>query len=79
MRRTILTILAAAVLAASLTQVAAAAEHHRARKVVCTPAPVSEQFRNSNNYYAPSYAGPQPDWSEISRYENGAESAPAGH
>jgi hypothetical protein len=79
MRKTIFTILGAAVIAASVTQVAAAAEHHKARKVVRTPALVSEQFRNSSNYYAPSRPGPQHDWSEISRYENGAESAPAGH
>jgi hypothetical protein len=85
MRKTILTVLGAAVLAASVTQIAAAAEHHKARKVVRTPAPVSDQFRNGNAYYVPSfpgpqpYSGPRPDRSEISRYENGAESAPAGH
>jgi hypothetical protein len=74
MRKTILTILGTALLAASTVQVAAAAEHHRARKAERAPAPASEQFRNSNAYVpAPSA---QPDWS---RYENGAMSAPAGH
>jgi hypothetical protein len=86
MRKTILTILGAVLVAASTVQIAAAAEHHRARKVHRAPAPVSEDFRNSNDYYAPSrdsndnYAPSspwqQPDWS---RYQNGAESAPAGH
>jgi hypothetical protein len=76
MRKTILTILGSAVLAASLMQAAAAAEHHRGRKVVRAPAPMSEQFRNANDYYAPSSPRAQPN---LSRYENGAESAPAGH
>jgi hypothetical protein len=81
MRKTILTILGAALLAGSTVQIAAATEHHKARKVYRAPAPVSEDFRNSNAYYAPSYApGPwtQPDWSDYSRYRNGAGSAPAG-
>ena len=51
MRKTILTVLGAAVLVATTVQIAAAAEHHKVRKV----------FR------------------ERARYENGAESAPAGH
>ena len=82
MRKTILAILGAALLAASTVQIAVAAEHHKARKADRAPAPVSEPFRNSNAYYSPSYApGPwtQPDWSDYSRYQNGAESAPAGH
>jgi hypothetical protein len=87
MRKTILTILGSALLAASTVQIAAAAEHHRSHRVYRAPAPVSEPFRNSNAYYAPtyepsyapSYPWAQPDWSNYSRYENGAESAPAGH
>jgi hypothetical protein len=75
MRTTILTMLGAVLVAASTIQIAAAAEHHRARKVHRAPGPVSEDFRNSNDYYAPSSPWQQPDWS---RYENGAESAPAG-
>jgi hypothetical protein len=78
MRKTIFTILGSALLAASTVQIAAAAEHHRVHKVHREPAPASELFRNSNGYYAPAPAyspSAQGDWS---RYENGAESAPAG-
>jgi hypothetical protein len=85
MRKTILTILGAVLVAASTVQIAAAAEHHRVPKVQRAPAPASEQFRDTNDYYAPfrdsnDYYAPsspwqQPDWS---RYQNGAESAPAG-
>jgi hypothetical protein len=73
MRKTILTILGSALLAASTVQIAAAAEHDKGRKVYRTPAPMSEQFRDTNAYWPSPYA--QPDWS---RYQNGAESAPAG-
>jgi hypothetical protein len=80
MRKTILTMLGSALLAVSTVQIAAAAEHHRARKVVRVPAPVSEPFRNayhnSNAYY-----GWNSHWAESERlrYEGGAISAPAGH
>ena len=70
MRKTILTILGAAALAASFVQVAAAAERHHVRKA--DRAPVSQTFRDTNAW-ANTYA--QPDWS---RYEGGAISAPAG-
>jgi hypothetical protein len=76
MRKTILTIMGSALLVASTAQIAAAAEHHKARKVYREPAPVSEPIRDSNAYYAPSSAWAQPGWS---RYEYGAGSAPAGH
>jgi hypothetical protein len=73
MRKTILTILGSALLAASTVQIAAAAEHYKGRKIYRAPAPVTEDFRNSNAYWpAPSV---DPGWS---RYQNGAESAPAG-
>jgi hypothetical protein len=73
MRKTILTILGSALLAASTVQIAAAAENQKARKVFRAPAPVTQEFRNSNSYWpAPSV---DPRWS---RYENGAETAPAG-
>jgi hypothetical protein len=84
MKKTILTILGSALLAASTVQIAAAAEHHKARRAERAPAPVSEPFRNTNNAYgrnaydAYGWAPPawvQPGWS---RYENGAMSAPAG-
>jgi hypothetical protein len=74
MRKTILTILGSALLVASTVQIAAAAEHHRARKVERAPAPVSEPFRDSNAYAPSPWA--QQGWS---RYEYGAGSAPAGH
>ena len=75
MRKTILTILGSALLAASTIQIAAAAEHYKGRKIYREPAPVAGDFRNSNAYWpAPSV---DPGW--MSRYENGAESAPAGH
>jgi hypothetical protein len=78
MRKTILTILGLAALAASFVQVAAAAERHHVRKA--DRAPVVQTFRNSNAWVDP-YA--QPNWSYAqsnrSRYEGGAISAPAGH
>jgi len=74
MRKTILTILGSALLAASTIQIAAAAEHHKVRKVDRAPAPVSEPFRDTNAYWPAPL--PQPGWS---RYQNGAMSAPAGH
>jgi hypothetical protein len=73
MRKTILTILGSALLAASTVQVATAAENPKAQKIYRAPTPATEGFRNSNSYWpAPSV---DPRWS---RYENGAESAPAG-
>ena len=73
MRRTILTILGSALLAASTIQIAAAAEHHRVRKVDRAPPPASEPFRNSNAYAWPAPTV-EPDWSRYS----GGFSAPAG-
>jgi len=49
MRKTLVAILCLALLAASSIQVAAAAEHHKARKTSRKPATVNEQFQNSNN------------------------------
>jgi methionine-rich copper-binding protein CopC len=68
MRKTILTILSASVIAALTAQTAVAAEHHHARKTT----PASEQFRNSNAYAAPANIE-----SELSHYSGGF-SAPAG-
>jgi hypothetical protein len=73
MKKTILTILGSALIAASMGHAASATEHraiHKAHR-----APVAANFRNSNAYVAPSVSV-QPDWS---RYDYGAESAPAGH
>ncbi len=86
MRKMIMTILGSALLAASLTQAAAAAEHHKVRKVVRVQAPVSERFRNSNAYYAPEqfrntndyYSAPNSAWEQPGSFEDGAQSAPAG-
>jgi hypothetical protein len=77
MRKTILTILGSALLAVSTVQIATAAERHKVHRA---PAPVADQYRNSNA----KFAGPapvQPGWSrydEWSRYQNGGMSAPAG-
>jgi Ni/Co efflux regulator RcnB len=72
MKKTILTILGTALIAASVGHAVSAAEHHTGRKAHHAAAPANTQFRNSNAYFAPSA---QPD---SSRYQNGAESAPAG-
>jgi Ni/Co efflux regulator RcnB len=84
MKKTVLTLVASALIAASTVQIAAAAEQHKGRRAERAPAPVSEQFRNANNAYgwrtnnAYGWVSPawvQPGWS---RYEYGAMSAPAG-
>jgi hypothetical protein len=65
MRKTILTVLGAALLVASTAQLATAAEHNRARKPV--RAPISEQFRNANNSVAsPAQPGRYSDYSSYS-------------
>jgi hypothetical protein len=73
MRKIILTIFGTALLAVSSVQIAAAGQHHSGRKADHAPAPVSEQFRDSNAYASP---WAQPGWS---RYQGGGISAPAGH
>jgi hypothetical protein len=71
MKKTILTVLAAALMLASTAQIASATEHHHARKMV--RAPVSAQFRNTNN------AVVWPAQPSDSDYTDGhALSAPAG-
>jgi hypothetical protein len=74
MRKTILTILGAGLIAAATVQIAAAAEHHRGHKADRAPAAASEQIRNANADAWPSPAA-EPGWS---RYESGGLSAPAG-
>jgi opacity protein-like surface antigen len=71
MRKTVLTVLGSALIAASAAQMAAAAQPHRSHKADRAAVMTHEQFRDSNAY-APLAA--QPDWS---RY-NGGMSAPAG-
>jgi hypothetical protein len=80
MRKTILTVLGAALFAAATVQIAAAAEHQRGRKAVRAPATVSEQVRNANAA-AWSYQPAQPTWqgSYYGGSYGGGISAPAGH
>jgi hypothetical protein len=73
MRKTILTILGSALLAASTVQIAAAAEHKN-RKAESAPPLVSEPVRDANA--SAFYPAPLPNWSRY--YEGGAISAPAG-
>ncbi len=75
MKRTILTIVAASLMAASAVSMAAASERHHVRKV--DRAAVSDQFRNANNAITWP-AQTQPNWA--SDYSEGhVISAPAGH
>jgi hypothetical protein len=71
MRKTILTVLCASLIAALTVQTSAAAEHHHSK---AGRAPASGQFQNSNAYAAQAYVPVQPDGS---RYSGGI-SAPAG-
>jgi len=73
MQKTILTILGSALIAASAAQAASANEHHRVHRVARVPAPISESVRNANAYVAPPVTQ-----DDLSRYDNGAYSAPAG-
>jgi hypothetical protein len=73
MRKTVLTMLAATLVAGAAAQAAAAAEHHRTHKVVRAPAVLSEPIRNANDYYAWRNPSPQP------YVFDEALSPPAGH
>ena len=74
MRKTVLTILGALLIAGSTVQMTAAAEPH-ARKVGRTPVPTSQQFRNAND----SLAWPSAEQQSLSDYSEGhVISAPAG-
>jgi hypothetical protein len=71
MRKTILTVVGATLIAATTIQTAAASEY-RARKAFRTPAPAGQQFRNADDSMA---------WSaQPGRYSgySGGFSAPAG-
>jgi hypothetical protein len=72
MRKTILTLLGSALIAASAAQMASAAQPHRSHKADRAPVTTNEQFRNSNAAWESTA---QPDWS---RYSSGGLSAPAG-
>jgi hypothetical protein len=74
MRKTILTVVSASVIAALTAQAAAASEHHRTR--TNGHAVATQQFRNSNAYAAPSNFAVQPGWSG---YDGAMGSGTAGH
>jgi hypothetical protein len=76
MRKKILTILVSALIAASTMQIAAAAEHHKARKADRASILTSERFRNSNAD-SRTWAA-LPHWSRF-QGGGGAISAPTGH
>jgi hypothetical protein len=76
MRKTILTVLASALIAATSVQIAAAAERHHPRKVDrTTTVSASERFNNANN----SIALPAESSGYSAYYTGGGMSAPAGH
>ena len=76
MRKTILTVVSASVIAALTAQTAAAAsEHHRTR--MHGNAVAAQQFRNSNAYATPSETAAQSYWSSID--EGAMASGMAGH
>ncbi len=72
MRKTVLTILGTALLAASTTQFAAAAERHHWKTDRMT---TQEQFRDTNDYYAAPVIR---DDSNAWRYQDVEAGAPAG-
>jgi hypothetical protein len=74
MRKTILTVVGASVIAALTAQAAAASEHRHTRTNGHTVA--TQQFRNSNAYAAPSNFAVQPGWSG---YDGAMGSGTAGH
>jgi len=74
MRKTILTVLGAALITASAVQMASAAEHHRYHRALIG---MTDQVRNSNAYAAPSVAV-QPEWPGYDGYYSHGFSAPAG-
>jgi len=57
MRKTILTLVGSALIAASATQMAAAAQPHRSHKADRAPVVTNEQFRDSNAAVAGGAAG----------------------
>ena len=76
MRKTVLTVLGASLIAAVTAQAATASEHHRVQKI--NRATATEQFRNSNAYAAPRNVSiaVQPDWRV---YDGAMGSGVAGH
>jgi hypothetical protein len=75
MRKTILTVVSASVIATLTAQAAAASEHHHVRTKGGTVA--SEQWRNSNAYAAPRDIAVPSYWSNLD--EGAMSSGMAGH
>jgi hypothetical protein len=78
MRKTILTVVGAALIAASAVSMASAAERHQ--RYHRAPVGLSDQVRNSNAYVAPTIAV-QPEWPGYGYgdgYYSHGFSAPAG-
>ena len=75
MRKTILTVVSASVIAALTAQAAAASEQHHTRTKGRTVA--SEQWRNSNAYAAPRDIAVPSYWSNLD--EGAMSSGMAGH
>ena len=75
MRKTILTVVSASVIALTAQTAAAASEHHRTR--MHGHAVATQQFRNSNAYAAPSETAAQSYWSSLD--EGAMASGMAGH
>jgi hypothetical protein len=75
MRKTILAVVSASVIATLTAQAAAASEHHHARTKGHTVA--SEQWRNSNAYAAPREIAVPSFWSNLD--EGAMSSGMAGH
>jgi hypothetical protein len=69
MRKTILTAVGAALIAASAMQAAAATEHHRSHRAERAPVSTTEQFRDSNAAWPTASDG---------QYYSRGWSAPAG-
>jgi hypothetical protein len=72
MYKTIVTLLGSALIVASATQFAAAAQPHRSHKADRAAAMTHEQFRDANAALWPAPS------SDVWRYSTGALSAPAG-
>jgi hypothetical protein len=80
MRKIILTVFGAALIAASTIQVATAAERHHVRKFERVPTRMSQQFRNANDAIAWPARPTESAAAAISNYSEGhVISAPAGH
>jgi hypothetical protein len=76
MRRSIIALLSASLIAAFSAQAAAASGHHRVRTMSRDQAIASEQFRNSNAYAAPDHIAVP---SYLTNEATGAQAGTFGH